>query len=186
VVKKVSVFTNSYSAAADEADAYIQAVLDLLGDLDPVEVLCGLRPALEYRIKGVWEEDLIKPEAEGKWSMMDTILHLLDSEVVWGARMRSVLAEDRPTLTGYDQDLWSSNLNYDKAEFDSTLRALFGLRRFHVRLIQSLTPEQLGRVGIHSERGEESLEHMIRLYAGHDMVHLGQLERIREAVVDDE
>ena len=182
----MSVFTNKHGAAADEADAYVHAVLELLGDLDPVEVLSGLRSALEHCIKGVWEDHLIKPEAEGKWSMMDTVLHLLDSEVVLGTRLRSILAEDRPTLTGYDQDLWSSSLNYDKAEFDNTLRALFGLRRFHVRLIQSLTPEQLERVGVHySGHREESLQKMIRLYAGHDMVHLRQLERIREAVVKE-
>lgn len=179
----MSVFTNKYGATADEADAYVQAVLELLGDLDPVEVLSGLRPAIEQRIKGVREDDLIKPEAEGKWSMMDTILHLLDSEVVLGTRLRSILAEDRPTLTSYDQDLWSSSLNYDKAEFDNTLRALFGLRRFHFRLIQSLTPEQLERVGVHySGHREESLRQMIPLYAGHDMVHLRQLERIRVSI----
>ena len=60
----MSVFTNKYGATADEADAYVQAVLELLGDLDPVEVLSGLRPAIEHRIKGVREDDLIKPEMD--------------------------------------------------------------------------------------------------------------------------
>jgi len=185
-VVEVSVFTFKHGATADEAAAYVQAVLELLGDLDPVEVLSGLRPAIEHRVKGVWEDDLVKPEADGKWSMMDTILHLLDSEVVLGTRLRSILAEDRPILTSYDQDLWSSSLTYDKGEFDNTLRALFGLRRFHVRLIQSLTPEQLERVGVHySGNQEESLRYMIPLYAGHDMVHLRQLERIRKSVVEE-
>jgi hypothetical protein len=34
-------------------------------------------------------------------------------------------------------------------------------------------------VGVHGERGEETLEHMRRLHAGHDLLHLQQLERIR-------
>jgi hypothetical protein len=37
-------------------------------------------------------------------------------------------------------------------------------------------------VGLHNERGEESLGHMRKLYAGHDLLHLRQLERIRERV----
>jgi hypothetical protein len=36
-------------------------------------------------------------------------------------------------------------------------------------------------VAVHEERGEESVEHMARLYAGHDLVHLRQLRRIRDA-----
>ena len=38
------------------------------------------------------------------------------------------------------------------------------------------------RVGVHSERGEESVAHMIKMYAGHDLLHLAQLARIRRAV----
>jgi hypothetical protein len=37
-------------------------------------------------------------------------------------------------------------------------------------------------VGVHAERGEESVAHMIRLYAGHDLLHLRQLARIRGVV----
>jgi hypothetical protein len=35
---------------------------------------------------------------------------------------------------------------------------------------------------MHSERGEESLEHMRRLYAAHDLLHRRQLERIRKSL----
>jgi len=180
----MSVFTNRFDASEDEADEYVAAVLGLLGERNPVDLLAALRSEVEELIRGVWEEDLRKPEAEGKWSMMDVILHLLDSEIAWGCRLRAVLAEDRPNLTGYDQDRWAENLNYEAADLDTSLHALFGLRRSHVALIRSLTEEQKQRVGIHSERGEESLELMIRLYAGHDLVHLRQLARIRDTVVD--
>jgi hypothetical protein len=38
------------------------------------------------------------------------------------------------------------------------------------------------RVGVHSERGEESIGHMMKMYGGHDILHRRQLERIRRAV----
>jgi hypothetical protein len=53
------------------------------------------------------------------------------------------------------------------------------LRRSNLRLLRSLSPEELRRSGVHAERGEESVEHLLRLYAGHDLVHRRQLERIR-------
>jgi len=48
-----------------------------------------------------------------------------------------------------------------------------------VRIWAGLNATDLRRVGLHSERGEESLEHLRKLYAGHDLLHLRQLERIR-------
>ena len=56
------------------------------------------------------------------------------------------------------------------------------LRDSHLLLLGRLTPAQKARVGVHAERGEESVEHLVRLYAGHDILHLNQIERIRKAV----
>ena len=50
------------------------------------------------------------------------------------------------------------------------------------RLIERASPQDLKRVGVHAERGEESVEHLRRLYAGHDLLHLQQIARIRHAV----
>ena len=65
---------------------------------------------------------------------------------------------------------------------DEAFDAFRVLRRANLRLVERASPEDLRRVGVHAERGDESLEHMIRLYAGHDILHLRQIERILEAV----
>ena len=101
---------------------------------------------------------------------------------LWGYRLRLVLAQDRPTLTGYDQDLWANRLHYDQAPIDEALDRFAVLRRSNLRLLADATPDDLQRVGVHAERGEERVDHMIRLYAGHDLLHLRQLARIRQAV----
>jgi hypothetical protein len=59
------------------------------------------------------------------------------------------------------------------------------LRQGNLRLLERATPADLRRVGVHAERGEESLEHLVRLYAGHDLLHLRQIERVRGAVASD-
>jgi len=56
------------------------------------------------------------------------------------------------------------------------------LRRSNVRLLERASEDDLRRVGLHTERGEETLAHVIRLYAGHDLLHLRQIERIRAAI----
>jgi hypothetical protein len=93
-----------------------------------------------------------------------------------------VLAQDRPPLTGYDQDLWSQRLHYDTLPIDEALDRFEVLRRSNLRLLANAKPDDLQRVGVHAERGEESVALMVRLYAGHDLLHLRQLARIRKAV----
>jgi hypothetical protein len=68
------------------------------------------------------------------------------------------------------------------AELDEALAELGSQRRRNLRLLRSLTPEELERVGIHESRGPESIATIIKLLAGHDLIHRKQLERIHKAV----
>lgn len=178
----MSVFTNPAVAAAGQAAAYVAAVLDLLGSRDPMAVLAETPSALRRAIDGVAPADLRTPERDGKWSIAQVLRHLADSDVVWGWRLRLILSQDRPTLTGFDQDAWAVRLRYEDADPGESLQLFELLRRDNLRLIRQAAPEDLHRVGVHSERGDESLEHLRRLYAGHDLLHLRQIDRIRAAI----
>jgi hypothetical protein len=177
----MSVFTNPSNGAAEHAGAYIGAVLDLLGDRDPLDVLCETPTALRRAIEGVPREKLRQPERAGKWSIAQVLQHLADADIVWAWRMRLILAQDRPTITGFDQDLWAERLRYDEADPDEALELFDVVRRSNLRLVERATPEDLARVGVHVERGDESLDRLRRLYAGHDLLHLNQIKRIRRA-----
>jgi len=93
-----------------------------------------------------------------------------------------VLAHDRPAITGYDQDLWATRLRYEDADPRQAIQDFTVLRQANLRLLARVSDGDLTRVGIHAERGEESVAHLIRLYAGHDILHLQQIARIRQAV----
>jgi uncharacterized damage-inducible protein DinB len=178
----VSVFTNPATDAAEHAAAYVPAVLALLGDHDPIAVLRDTPSALPRAIEGLSPGQLREAEGRGKWSIGQVVHHLADSEVVWAWRMRLILAQDRPPLTGYDQDLWAERLHYDQGDPDDALDVFAVLRHANLRLVERASPADLRRVGVHAERGDESLEHLVRLYAGHDLLHLRQIERVRGVV----
>jgi len=178
----MSVFTNRASRSAEQARDYTAAILGLLGNRDPYDVLRATPDAVRRTLAGLSEDQLSSPEASGKWSMRQVVRHLADSDLVWGYRLRMVLAHDRPPLTGYDQDLWAERLGYDRADVEQALQELAILRRSNLGLLAAASDEDRQRVGVHLERGEESVEHMVRMYAGHDLLHLQQLDRIRAAV----
>jgi hypothetical protein len=178
----MSVFTNPATGAAEHAAAYVSAILELLGDREPLTVLRETPSALSRAIGGLSPQQLRQPERPGKWSIGQILQHLADSDVVWAWRMRLILAQDRPQLTGYDQDLWAERLHYEHEDPSEALEVFGVLRRANLRVLERASPADLKRVGVHVERGEESLEHLRRLYAGHDLMHLRQIQRVRRAV----
>ena len=178
----MSIYTNPSSSTPEETAAYVRALLDLLGEHDPFALLHATPAAVRELCSDVSAEALGRPEAPGKWSMRQVLAHLADSELVWGWRLRMVLAHDRPPLTGYDQDRWAERLQYELSDPEQSLRTFALLRENNLRLVDRATPQDLARVGVHSERGEESLEHLVKLYAAHDLLHLRQLDRIRSKV----
>ena len=175
----MSVFSNPFESAPGQAAAYSAAIVALLGNREPLDVLRLTPDKLDASLRGLSEEETRRPEAPGKWSLCQVLRHLADSEIVWGWRIRLVLAQDRPPLTGYDQDAWAERLRYDQADPMDALREFRTVREGNLRVLEGLTSGDLQRVGIHAERGEQTLAHMLKLHAGHDLLHLGQIERIR-------
>lgn len=178
----MSVFTNSASRSREEAGAYTSAVLGLVGDGVPMEILQRTEARLRESTRGLSKSQLGQRELPGKWSINHVLRHLADSEIVWGWRMRMALSHDRPPITGYDQDAWADKLGYGDADADESIGEFGVLRAGNVRLLKSATPADMKRVGVHAERGEESVAHMMKLYAGHDILHLNQIERIRKSL----
>jgi hypothetical protein len=171
-------FSNPAGNAAAAAAAYVRALLDLLGSRDPLEVMAELVPWLEIRMRGIAEPALRRPEAPGKWSVIQVIQHLADSDMVAGYRIRMVLSENRPPLPGYDQDHWAGEFHYADVPVVLAMNQLRGLRAANLHLWKQLTAQQLARVGIHAERGPESAARILRLMGAHDLVHRRQIQRI--------
>lgn len=168
--------------AVDPVRAYVATILDALGSREPFEVLRETPFALRHAIAGLSPEQLSAPERGGKWSVRQVVQHLADSELVMAFRFRMVLAHDRPALPGYDQDLWAERLRYQESDPETAIEDFTTLRRANLRLLERATPADRQRTMHHSERGDESLDHLIRMHAGHDLVHLRQIARIRTAI----
>ncbi|MBA3496073.1 MAG: DinB family protein [Gemmatimonadales bacterium] len=178
----MSQFTGPGATAVADAGAYTAAILGALGARDPFEVLRTTTAAVREAVISHPPAQLLVPEAPGKWSMGQVVQHLADAELVGAFRFRMILAHDRPGLPGYDQDRWAERLSYADSDIGAGLDQFTVLRAGNLRLLERATPDERRRVGVHTERGEESIDHLLCMYAGHDLVHLRQLARIAGAV----
>jgi hypothetical protein len=150
-----------------------------LGKDDPVEVMAMTPDAIRRLIAGLTEKQLATKPAPGKWSMKEIVAHLLDGEVVLGARYRMVASHERPPLTPYDQDAFVEKLGPLRAKAQDLVDDFAMMRAVNLGLLERLPADAWDRIGLHAERGEESIRSMVTMYAGHDRVHLSQIETIR-------
>jgi hypothetical protein len=171
-------FSNPRENAAAAAPDYVRTLLEVIGSRDPLEVLAELIPWLTTRLRGVAEAVLRRPESPGKWSVIDVIQHLGDSDLVAGFRTRMILCEEQPQLQSYDQDRWAREFRYREVPLALASDQLRALRAANLHLWKQLTPEQLQRAGLHAERGPETVGHILRMMGAHDLVHRRQIERI--------
>ena len=156
-----------------------------LGDDDPLFAMAEAPERLRKLLKGLSEEQLAQTPAPGKWSIKQIVAHLADGEVILGSRYRFAAAHDRPAIAGYDQDLFVEKLGVENTTTEELLADFELARAVNLGLLQRLPEGALERVGIHAERGEESIAKMVAMYAGHDRVHLEQIETIRVGLFPD-
>lgn len=157
---------------------YTQRVLSYMDGKKPLAVQGATAKKLASLIKGMPSARLRKRPAPEKWSVSEILAHLADAEIVGGFRMRLILGSPGTQVTAFDQDAWVTSGHYEKRNPRKSLEQFRVLRETNLALLKSLTPEQWQHCGMHSERGQESIEHMVRMFAGHDLNHLRQVEAI--------
>jgi hypothetical protein len=163
------------------AEAYRRSLLDLLGEDDPADVQAGTVARLRDLVERAGPDLRTRPEP-GQWSVVECLGHLVDSELTTSARVRWIVAEDRPDIVAYDQALWVDRLRHGEDDPADLIAMFEVLRSANLRLWRSRPEEDRRRVGIHRERGPESYELIVRLAAGHDRLHVDQAERALAAV----
>ncbi|HST12134.1 MAG TPA: DinB family protein [Terriglobales bacterium] len=164
------------------SNAYRERMFDLVGQRNPLEVLAQTASTLSAIVNKHSATVLRARPFEGKWTPNEIIGHLTDSEWVYGYRLRLILCEDNPTILGTVQDSWVAGLRHNEREPSEHLEIFRTLRLLNLEVWNRMSPADLERCGQHNERGAESLEVMLRLLAGHDLSHLGQLTRYIQAV----
>lgn len=159
-----------------EAAAYQQHLLGLLGRDDPAQVQAATPASLRALIEEAGDRVRERPEP-GEWSVLECAGHVADAEIVYSGRYRWTIAHDEPPLIGYDQDLWVERLHHNQDDPGELLATFDALRAGNLVLWARSTPAERERVGMHAERGPESLDLSFRLIAGHDRFHLAQARR---------
>ena len=133
--------------------------------------------AVTDAFQGLTEGELDR-SASDEWTPRMIAHHLGDSEMTSAIRLRRLIAEDGPVITGYDEKQFADRLTSDRP-IEPSLEAMRWARESTTQILERLSEEDWNRAGMHSESGPYSVEDWLTIYANHGHDHAEQVARSR-------
>lgn len=137
---------------------------------------------LREAIAGMTQQDLLAAPIPGKWSTQQVVIHLMDSDVISAYRMRSIIAEDNPTILPYDETRYANRLGYDRQSIEDAITIFDLNRRQTARMLRGLSAADWERTGNHLEMGTQRLADFLPRYIKHLNRHLDFIHEKRKAL----
>ena len=166
---------------AETAQQYIKRIQGHVEGKDPLKVQKSTAKNLEKVVSRLNKKQLRRRPGKDKWSIAEILAHLADAELVAGWRLRMILSSDGTPIQAFDQDSWAATFRYADRDPKQSLKMFRVLRSNNLDLLEAVPRKLWNNHGLHAERGEETVSQILRLYAGHDLNHLKQIEQIVKA-----
>ena len=157
---------------------YLSRIRECAEGKDPMAAQAQSPEHIAELIANIPTEKLRARPAPDKWSVAEILAHLAEDEMATAWRYRQIVEHSGCELQGFDQDLWADRFDYAGASMELAMPQLRALRASNLALWRRLGLADLAREGMHSERGPESLGHLLKLMAAHDLVHRRQIDRV--------
>jgi uncharacterized damage-inducible protein DinB len=145
---------------------------EIFMDRQLIEDYVACSPRLRQAVAGLSNEDLTARPGPGKWSILELVLHLTDSEYIAIDRMKRMLTEDNPPLLYADETAYVDRLFSHEQSLEDALTLFEVGRRQFARVLRKLPDESFERRGTHNRRGPLTVGGMVKEYIEHVDHHL--------------
>ena len=162
----------------ETAQQYTQRILSYSEGSEPLQLQESTAQKIAALLSGKNKEHLMRRPAPDKWSVAEIVAHFADAEIAISWRLRQILTHSAVPIQAYDQNAWASTFDYPHRDPDASLELFRALRASNIALLKSVPRKLWDNYGVHEERGNESISHIVRMVAGHDLNHLRQIEAI--------
>lgn len=127
---------------------------------------------LRTAVAGLTHEEITARPGPGKWSILEVVVHIADSDAISIDRMKRILTEDDPPLLYADETAYVDRLFTHDQSLEDALTLLEVGRRQWARVLRKLPDEAFARTGQHNRRGTVSLGQLVGDYINHIDEHL--------------
>jgi hypothetical protein len=166
---------NKYKPNQGEYPVFYKGYIDVLEDAPLITTLESEKASALSVLKSIPQDKSDYQYAEGKWTVKQVIIHIIDTEVIFGYRALAIARGEKQSLPGFDQDEYMSYVDPEKTTLKALIDLFDHLRSTNIALLKMLRKEDMKRIGIAS--GYEIQPKTIGYFiAGHCKYHINILQ----------
>ncbi len=147
---------------------------------EAIQAIRALPAQLREIVQGLSAEQLNTAYNAPEWTIAQNIHHLADTHMVCIRRFKLILTSPRFQFTSYDVNALAEMPDAKNADIEHSLKLLEGLQARWAILLENLSEEDWGKVGIGAspDRPDMSLERLAFIYSQHGINHLRQIQDV--------
>jgi hypothetical protein len=127
---------------------------------------------LRAAYEGLTREQHFASPIPNTWSLHQIAVHMMDSDLIGGDRMKRIACMDKPLLVGYDETGFSQLPGSEDIDVGDAIDVFCRNRMLVAKILYKLPDADFQRLGIHTEKGKVTLEYMVKNYVEHLEGHL--------------
>lgn len=149
---------------------YSQPYIDIVGEAELKEFMSKQLNNFPQFIESLPDEKLQYAYAEGKWTILETLVHILDAERVFQYRALRFARKDDTPLPGFDQDIYVPSSMANQRTKKDIIEEYKAVRNSSIALFAPLNDEALHRFGTASG-GKMTVAALGFMICGHQKHH---------------
>jgi hypothetical protein len=121
-----------------EYDAYYEKYVSLVPEDEVITALAAQPDELEQLFHGVPEEKGTFAYADGKWTVKESLSHIIDGERMFAYRALRIARGDKTPIEGFEQDGYIENSHANRRTIAELLKEFRLLREANVLFFRNL------------------------------------------------
>jgi organic hydroperoxide reductase OsmC/OhrA/uncharacterized damage-inducible protein DinB len=134
-------------------------------------------------VDGLSIDEIKQRPVEGKWSILEVVCHLTDTDIYHTDRIERILALEKPLLMGVDERPYPERLQFQEQDLDEEIQLMELLRSRTARILRRQPEEAWQRTGVHSEVGLCTVHDMVVKSVRHVQHHLAFVAEKRQLIL---
>jgi uncharacterized damage-inducible protein DinB len=119
------------------------------------------------------EDVLYHRYAPGKWSIKETLVHIIDDERIFAYRALRFARNEKNNLIGFDQDAYAAYSEADSRSLDNIFEEYEAVRRATIALFNGLPDNAFDRMGHGTGTANDATVRALAYHiAGHELHHI--------------
>ena len=154
-----------------EFQKYIQRYLDLIPSQNWMEEMAKSEVETLQIYSTLNDETALYKYEEGKWTLKEMLLHIIDTERIFQYRALSFARNETQDLLGFDENLFAENSLANERTLKSLIDEYKANRQSSIILFENFSEKVLAKTGT-SSGNRISVKQLGYLIIGHNLHHL--------------